>query len=353
MSKNMAFLDIARGLAAVFMVCVHVLGLYSQPSVISESYFGKIISLLGEAPAAPVFMLIMGVLFSYKAARNIKTDLQRGIKLFIKGYLLNVARLITPLLIMLVLFPFVRSTMLTQDNPDVVTELINNLLVVDILQLAGLSYLIMALLSHWQVNNTLIYMLIMLIVIISPQLWGVGSSMPVMNLFMAPLWGDKGELVSFPLFPWLIYPLLGFILGRYYFNAKADLTEVIKKQLIMGLTLFIIGLWIASSNYSYHFGDYWRTGPAGLIAYSGFTLAWLALLWYLTPFIHYNIVGLLSFMSHNITNFYIVQWLLISAGVVILNGSKLSILPTSLAMILVTLLTLLICQWLHKKSISL
>lgn len=55
--------DLARGLAILFMMLVHVLDFYGQRDI-RTSVFGEVITFLGSPAAAPVFMFIMGLLRS-------------------------------------------------------------------------------------------------------------------------------------------------------------------------------------------------------------------------------------------------------------------------------------------------
>ena len=59
---RLRFLDLARGLAIVFMVFQHVQIIFAVGSG-EDSALGVTFLLLGTAPAAPVFMVAMGFLF--------------------------------------------------------------------------------------------------------------------------------------------------------------------------------------------------------------------------------------------------------------------------------------------------
>lgn len=53
-------LDIARGLAVLFMIAVHITLVFSNDHV-KSSLYGLTIEFLGGIPAAPVFMFVLGV----------------------------------------------------------------------------------------------------------------------------------------------------------------------------------------------------------------------------------------------------------------------------------------------------
>ena len=353
MNKNdLNFIDLARTLAAFFMVFIHVLGLYSASSV-EDSLFGQVIGLLGEAPAAPVFMVVMGILFSYNPKVDHKASIIKGVKLVIKGYLLNFARVFLPALVFLLLtiLGLYTTDSLDENESIVTTKIFESLWVIDILQLAGLSYIILTIFQKMKIKNHTLIAIIILISIVSPFLWGLGTSLPIFGRGLDLFWGVDGEQVSFPLFPWIVYPLLGMILGSFYRNPKYLTKSAMCFQLGFGGILMLIGFAIALGDWQYHFGDYWRTGTAGLIVYIGFVMAWLAVLFMISTFIPHSITAFVRFISRNITNFYIVQWLLISIGLVLIGEIKFGMFASIMAMLLISILTTVICQQLQKRKI--
>lgn len=354
--KDLDFIDLARSLAAFFMIFTHVVGLYSTTALAEKSLFGQMIGLLGESPAAPVFMVAMGILFTYKPKDDFQASINRGFKLLIKGYLLNIARVVLPAIIFSLLYVFnLDSTpeiIKENETSSAIIKIINSLVVIDILQLAGLSYIVLTLFQKLKIKNYFIVVAIILISICSPFLWGLGTSIPLIGRILDPFWGVGGEQVSFPLFPWLVYPLLGMILGSLYRNPEILTKRTMQFQLALGGVLMGIGFIIASSNWKYHFGDYWRTGPGGLTIYLGFVLAWLAFLFLISNLIPQAITDFMRFISRNITNFYIVQWLLISSGLAIIGETKLGFISTIVAISIVTTLTIIICQQLQKRNIQ-
>ena len=90
--KRILYLDIARGFAILFMFTQHCMLMYEYGAGDSEHWLSVIFVLLGTAPAAPIFMLIMGV-FLMKSRATTRLQLMRGVKLFALGYLLNALRL--------------------------------------------------------------------------------------------------------------------------------------------------------------------------------------------------------------------------------------------------------------------
>ncbi len=89
--RNYTF-DLVRGFAVIFMIAVHVLGVYSRTDVYN-SLFGSVVDFLGSPPAAPVFMFSMGVFFILSSkTETLKDGLIRGVKLFILSYVFSFLR---------------------------------------------------------------------------------------------------------------------------------------------------------------------------------------------------------------------------------------------------------------------
>ena len=353
-TKSLGFIDTTRALAAFFMVFTHVVGLYSTNAIAEHSFFGKAIGLLGEAPAAPVFMVAMGILFSYKGKADFHLNIKRGIKLLFKGYALNIARIILPGLVFLLFLIFESSHSGGQDNlgSEMSKKALDSIFVIDILHLAGLSYIVLSVFQKLGLKNYSIVFVMTAVAFISPVIWGMGTSLPFIGRGFDLLWGTGGEQVSFPLFPWLVYPLLGMILGNIYRDPLKLTPRTMLYQAGLGGVLAAIGLVMALGNWEYHFGDYWRTGPGGLFVYTGFVLIWLSLFFLLNDFIPSFFAEFFRFVSRNITNFYITQWLIISIGIVFVEEDKLGMLPTIFAISVVCAMTVLICRFLQKKNIN-
>ncbi len=79
------------------MVLQHAMLVYAV-SEGETSILGRIVLLLGTAPAAPVFLLVMGI-FLGRSTKGLPYAIRRGVQLLALGYLLNLLRFTLPLLI--------------------------------------------------------------------------------------------------------------------------------------------------------------------------------------------------------------------------------------------------------------
>ncbi len=296
---RLRFLDLARGLAIIFMVLQHVqlvfaLG-YGEASVLGQGFL-----LLGTAPAAPVFMVVMGFLYGSSAGDDIRSGVMRGLKLCAFGYVLNVFRFIIPVL-------------LTGGGPAVQVLLGPDwwgpFFEIDILQLAGLSLALLAPVKRYVRDPRVVLAMAAGVATVSPLLWGSGG-----GVVLDPLWG-VGDWVSFPLFPWMTYPLLGLSLAGFTVRATSD-RRLIRSWTYAGTAALLVGAAVVvlapAETGVLAFGDYYRSGLPVQFMLAGFVLLWLSLMWWLDERLSWRVIPrYLTSLSRNITAIYVIQWVLI------------------------------------------
>jgi len=164
-TQRIEYIDFVRGLAILFMILQHAMIFYAVDGG-ESSLLAGIVLLLGTAPAAPVFMIIMGIFFMKVRNKGVLYGLSRGIKLFVLGYVLNFFRFFIPLTIG-------ASTGLSFPNPIRADPLLYS---VDILQMAGMSMIIMTLIKNFLPLNYFWVVIVILIACISPLTWGLAKS---------------------------------------------------------------------------------------------------------------------------------------------------------------------------------
>lgn len=291
-SNRIIYLDIMRGLAIFFMIMQHAILVHDISSGEDVSLLSSIFLSLGTAPAAPVFLFIMGVLVC-KSKKNQREIAYRGLKLFIMGYVLNIFRFYIPLLL---------------SGNNSITDL-NLIFVVDILQVAGLSLIIISILFKLLCGKFTVPFIIPIILLVSPLLWGRFSTWPLFN----PIWG-RGSDVIFPLFPWIVYPLLGVHLSTYL-NRHISI-KVQKKLIIWGIIAGVISYVTMGC---FPKDDYSRYGFGACMAIISFILIWTYVVYFCVVkyrLSNSSISRLLVFWSKNVTKMYVIQWLLYGLSVI-------------------------------------
>jgi len=292
--------DFIRGMAVLFMVLVHVLGIYATSSV-QNSPFGFVVDFLGSPPAAPVFMFTMGIFFILSTKTDsLKSGLIRGVKLLALGAILS----------------FLRDDLLTLfesliwGGESLKLNTMTAIWEVDILQFAGCAYILMTLIKH-RFKKPIWWLLIAFTVIVTgPYLWGIQTSSVLLNWFLHFLWGNS-ELVYFPQFSWIYYPLLGMIFG-ICMKATSDMKVLMHASFKTGSLFLLLGSLISFTDLDYHIGDYFTSGPGAMLWILGFILIWLCASYYISKSIsHLKLYKTISYWGQETTAIYCIHWVLV------------------------------------------
>jgi len=304
--ERLVFLDLARGLAIVFMVLQHAVLLFATGQG-EGSLLGKVVLLLGGAPAAPVFLFIMGI-FLGRLDQRVGRGIRRGLKLIALGYLLNLLRSTLPSL-------FAGPEIASATVP---ASPLVSFWAVDILQMAGLSFICLTLLRRYLPFRWAWAILAAGIGFVSPLLWHCGGPTGVYAL-----WGNRGD-VFFPLFPWIAYPLAGMVYSPCAL-AQESRSTVMKRSAAVGVLFFAVGAatFFLPRKGEFDIGQYFQDGPGAQLATVGFVLVWLSFCRLLARrWVGSAGLRLLSFWSRNVTAVYFVQWVLFGWAALFLGRNR-------------------------------
>jgi uncharacterized membrane protein len=306
-------LDLARGFTVLCIPAVHSILLYSQPSV-RDTLPGKLLGFIAEGPGAQLFMTYMGISVTLSQNLSWSIVLKRSGLLLLAGYGLNFLKFVLPL--KLGLLPAAFQTDLGITDPCTAGETV--FLLGDILHFAAIAlpvtYAIYRLRRYW------IYALVTaaFVAIFAPFFWDHASCSPVTNYIVA-LVGSQPPAVFFPLFPWLVYPLAGLVIG-YWLNR--NLPDRFLFIGLVGIAFILLG-----SIGSYFDGPsitFYRTRPGDTAIHLGVVLVWLWIWEGLSGYVKSNaFFRLLQFASRNITLIYLIQWPLICWLLPLLGYQKL------------------------------
>ncbi len=302
-------IDLTRGLAVLFMIAVHTLEVFGGMSL-RTSPTGQVIEFLGGPAAAPVFMTLMGLSLAISGKNNARAQIRRGFLILLSGYLLNFIRGVLPLQLAAIAG--------TSHSGSLPLDWVGLLTVVDILQFAGLALIITALTQHLKTSKFLDLTLAVIVIAVSPYLWGIQTETPLLNHLYDLLWGDQPfrhpfltNRIAFPAFPWLAFPYLGLFLGKLLTEAP-NRKNTFRKIGWGGAIAIITGLAISWNNMDYHFNDYYHSRQGAMIFMSGFVALWIALFQWIEERVSWNpFFDLLSSWSRSVTSIYAIQWVLI------------------------------------------
>lgn len=280
---------------ALILGCVH--GLEVRPNFTHEVLLGSVCC----------FVFLMGIFIGLAGNKNLSISIKRGLLLFFAGYALNFFRSSLPMWLSLEL-GLVTQENLGDDNP------ISELLIVDILQFAGIAFIICNLMRHYLPEPKYWLIIALIIAFVSPYIWDIQTD----NVFAAEilklLAGNISEGAFFPQFPWLAYVISGMAFGHWMKQAD-DLNGFLKKSAWYSLAATLVGIGIILTNVDFHSGDSMRAGPGGVIAICGFTALSIFLLNNIVEKVPHNpIFSFWYTWSKHITTIYVVHWLLIGWG---------------------------------------
>lgn len=203
--------DIAKGLAIIFMVLCHVfetLVWFFNPEssiAISEGIYDNI---LGGSLSAPVFMFFMGLGLCYSKKNNAADILRRALRLTGVVVLLELFRTAIPGLIEWLLFR----------DPECI-EYLYLLFCSDILQFAVLSLCLIALFKKFRISSKAVLIVAVVFSIVGQALQGVSTNSHIGDIFSGFIWHSY-ENAFFPLLNWFIFPAAGMVFGEYWLRIK-------------------------------------------------------------------------------------------------------------------------------------
>lgn len=332
-------LDLARGFTVFIMPSVHVLLLYGSPST-HQHFLGRIFVFLAEGPGATLFMLLMGVSFVLSSRINKRTVLERAFYLLLAAYQLNFFKFIIPLLAGTLPDNLLQELGLPNDPSSALFFF----LLGDILHFASISLPILFLvyqLKHYAYWSVFIAIAIMLL---SPYVWDVKTEFVFVD-WLLQLTGGQPPTVFFPLFPWLVYPLIGMSLG--YFLKHHEVHYILRKAGVVGTALLIFSLGLPTTTGS----SFYRTKYPDTLFHLGFVLLWLAIIYWLARKFKINLFSkLLMFCSKHITTIYIIQWVAIFWCLAFTGYQQLNLLPVICWMTGMTVFSLLFTYALHHAQ---
>jgi hypothetical protein len=296
-TKRIELPDILKGIAVVRMVLVHLFEVFASPEI-SNYPLNNMLLFLAGPPGAALFMVIMGY-FIAKSGKTLDQLFYRGLKLILWGLLLNLG-LNMHLLILIAMtqvdmnpWPFVFG--------------------VDILFLAGLGIILISLLKRL-IKDKLVYWLILFMAVS-----GIGNFLPVYDgqqawlIYLQAFITGHTTWSYFPLFPWMAYPVAGYIF--YLIDKQYKLSDFTSKGLVyiaVALAVPIAATFrqgfsvVIDQSAYYHHASLFSIWLLAVIA------LWVVLIRLLS--LNRENIFLFSWfrwIGERVTNFYVIQWLLI------------------------------------------
>lgn len=300
-------IDIARGLAVLFMIMVHFCSSFLDTAY-NGTIFDNVISFMGCVPAAPVFMFVMGVGFVYSKKQEPGKLFRRGLFIFFGGYVLNFFRGVLPF--------FIGNKLGYYELPQTTLPGYGYLVEVDILQFAGIAMMIVALLKGVKISEVFYPVLAIFAGIISPYMWQMKTQQPILDIILSPIFGGS-EYTYHPVFSWIFYPLMGAFFGWLLIRAKNKNAFYVVATVLSAFIMFL-GFFYYFLHPGYDFGivtgdvyNYFQHGILSNVIFVAAIICWLALWNFAMPLIPQFIKKKLTFWSKATTPMYVIHWLFI------------------------------------------
>lgn len=287
-------LDIAKGVAIFIMVLCHaLLTLWTD----TDSFWYILgDSVLGGPPAAPVFMICLGIGTCYSRYQTPVEVAKRGLRLVGIAYAVNFIRDVLPYIIWSVHIGEISGN-----------ELLEKLLDVDILQFAGVALLVIALMKKIPVQPILILVLSVILNIIGHAMTGMTTGHVIADGIFGLLW-PTGEITSFPLLNWMIFPAFGICFGKLLIRCREKnrfyLTAFVIGA-VMAISYLLFGSWSILETRFYHLGLFQAVFCIGAC------LMFFAVDYVLAKVFGTVLIRLFTFISEEVDIIYCIHWVII------------------------------------------
>lgn len=295
--KRFLLPDLLKGLAALFMVQIHITELLID-SAGRESILGKITLFLGGPFAAVVFMTVMGY-FIGKNRSTFAQNTRRGVKIFFLGLLLNIG---------LNFHLFLKIGFAGwQYNP------LKYIFGIDILYMAGMSIIVLAVLKTLKKGQETAALF--LFVVVAASTGFLNEKLTVTHhYYLLPFIAGNYPWSYFPLFPWLAYPLAGFIFAQHEkkISRFTNGHKAVSVLFLIGVGALVLLFFKQGLSTTIDLPAYYHHTYGYILWALGITFMWTLLLWVLLKFFPDTFVGnFFCWIGKNITLFYVIQWLII------------------------------------------
>jgi len=303
--KRVKELDLTKSFIIIIsMIGIHTLYHLGDYEVLSSSIVANVINILGTAWGAPMFMFCMGITLGFSRHNEPADWLHRGIHLITVGMVLNILRW----------GPYAYMSHAT-GNPQIM-KAVAMIFNADILQFAGLAFMLLALCKHLKMSAWSILVLSILMNVAGTLLIGHNTSSYVANQVLGFFYHTPTES-CFPLLNWFIFVAVGNVFGKVY--RESDNLDKFFRYIIpvCGVIAFVhqyLSITEGTSFFKTLENDWefynMRTPDALCIAF-GVAPFMLGLFRMLSKIVPDKWMGVLGYPSRHIIQFFCVSWVYI------------------------------------------
>ena len=346
MTRRLTEIDFGRGLAVFLMMIVHTLWMYADQTTQTESWLGAVVHFMGKGTAA--FLVFMGMSFVLTKQQSLKTALIRGALILAFAYFMNLLKFVVPIEV----FGTMPESFINAygwQSPLTSSQLTYIFLTGDILQMAGIAFILVGLIRHFFYDKYSYLAFAVLIAAVSQLVRGYEPGIVGLD-YVARLFFSDHYQVYFPVFPWMSFILFGMYFGKLI---KENPDGYMKSVLGVGILCLVIGGALTYLDFEYHFSNFFHHGPGGTLYLLGITLILFRIIYAITSNDYVPLITqFFCYLSARVTSMYIIQWTLICWGMGIIGFQTQGVMGTLMLMPLVvclSLLTQMAKDWLFER----
>jgi len=335
-------LDLARGFTVLMIAPIHTVMLYSKLEI-RNTLLVNFLAFIAEWHGAQIFMLLMGISFTFSKKNSFKPLLERATFILGAAYALNIFKFVIPHL-----FGWLPQTLLSElQIQNGSYGYLQLFLIGDILHFASIALIVLFIVHRLKNYQWIALAVAFIVCIASPFIWDIHCRYFLVDYFFQ-LIGGQSPHVFFPLFPWLVYPLIGLTIGYWFQKAKHQKVFWLLRDI--GWLMIIISLIIKYFLKENELSIFYRTNPFDTTLHIGVVFVALSIWDWISINVKQNhFFRLLTYLSEHITQVYIIQWVIICWLLPIFGYQTLSFIPSVFCILLTTFLTLTISFFINVR----
>ena len=309
-------LDLARAVIIFCLALIHVTIECTSDEGLTSGIPYLFDTIIGGPFSAPMYMFVMGIGMVYTRKNDPMQHLQRGAKIFIAGYVLNICRFLIPYLI---------GYGITGEYETYIEPLMYKVLGNDILTFAGLAMMILALFIKLKLSNIVMLVIGTVMAIAGTFLNGVDVVSPIGNIFLGYLIGTEDAagmvLSDFPILNWMLFPICGYVFGsvlKRVQNKKRFYLTVSLPAIIIAVVYFTYGVYNEVGMFGEGQNCYYHMIFSDVLASLALTVGMIGVYYAISLVLPKKLMDGACRISENITSVYCIHWVLVSLVVNVL-----------------------------------
>ncbi len=325
-------LDVVRGLSVFLMVGSHVFNQFtplSQDDVPGDGFFDQVSKLIGAFPGgAQCFMMVMGMVILLSTTTSYAKLIKRGLILIVAGFVLEFLRILPGIVNMWItgdLVSFYPEYAYATNEQLIVLTLFWQ----DILIFAGMALVFIGVIQKFNISDVWLIAITAVMMLANIFLAGMDTGNDALNIFIGYFWGTTvfdGNMTTsrFPFFSWIVYPVFGYIAGKYLVRALDK--DAFYKRLglwcfLISIPLFVAGLFVGMFDSGFTGIDYYHQTALVQAWCTLLAFDWIVLIYLITKKVPRKYFWPFRRWSRNITYIYILHFVILAVAIQFLPRS--------------------------------